>query len=51
MLNWSTINEKHKAQLGFTMKGVCKDWVYLSFCCRKSTSDKKKHGGGKGKRK
>ena len=51
MLNWSTINDKHKAQLGFTMKGVCKDWVYLSFCFRKSSNDKKKGGGGKGKRK
>ena len=31
-LNWNTIEEKHKATLGFSMKGVCRDWVYLSFC-------------------
>lgn len=36
MLNWKTIEDKHQATLGFTMKGVCLDWVYLSFCCRVS---------------
>ena len=51
MLNWSTIEDKYKSTLGFTMKGVCTDWVYLSFCCRKSVVDKKKGSGGKGKRK
>jgi len=51
MLNWSTIEDKYKSTLGFTLKAVCIDWVYLSFCFRKSSSDKKKGGGGKGKRK
>jgi len=51
MLNWSTIEDKYKSTLGFTVKGVCTDWIYLSFCFRKSTMDKKKGGGGKGKRK
>ena len=48
MLNWNTIEQKHKQTLGFTMKGVCLDWVYLSFCCRESNSNKK--GGGKRKK-
>jgi len=52
MLNWNTIEDKYKQSLGFTMKGVCLDWVYLSFCCRisKQGSGGKK-GGGKGKKK
>lgn len=47
MLNWNTIEQKHKATLGFTNKSVCIDWVYLSFCCRESKQDAK---GGKGKK-
>ena len=46
MLNWQTIEAKHKATFGFTNKSVCIDWVYLSFCCRESKIDK---SGGKGK--
>ena len=34
MLNWSTIEKRYKATLGFTMGSVCRDWLYLSFCCK-----------------
>ena len=41
MLNWTTIEQeqRYKNSLGFTMKGVCLDWIYLSFCCRESKLD------------
>ena len=48
MLNWNTIEQKYKQTLGFTMKGVCLDWVYLSFCCRESSGGNKR--GGKRKK-
>ncbi len=50
MLNWNTIEAKHKTTLGFTMKTVFHDWVYLSFCCRTSSRDGKTKGKAKGKK-